>query len=90
MVHMVRMVHAVKNAVHVVVNASGEFDGCECDIQFCDECYVVGPTNNIAPFLLTQRGGGDSLLCLGESFTLLRFEAQRRSATSCTSGRTDG
>ena len=39
--HMVRMVHAVKNAVHVVVNASGEFDGCECDIQFCDECYKL-------------------------------------------------
>ena len=33
-VHMARMVHVVHNAVHVVVNASGEFDGCECNIKF--------------------------------------------------------
>ena len=33
-VHMARMVHEVQNAVHVVVNASGNFDGCECDIKF--------------------------------------------------------
>ena len=33
-VHMARMMHEVQNAVHVVVNASGNFDGCECDIKF--------------------------------------------------------
>ena len=40
-VHMARMVHVRQNAVHVVVNASGELDDCECDIKFCDECYKL-------------------------------------------------
>ena len=38
---MARMVHEVQNAVHVVVNASGELDDYECDIKFCDECYKL-------------------------------------------------